>query len=217
MVPKMQTSVGIACFESYHSRSRLLLRSAASLLQTLSLPLPGALSSSRLSPPPRLPSLSPSLVLRPPLTVTGWLVDWLFLGGGREGGRETTASAPLARGRGRRARGLRQLTHIFPIHLQARLARFLPFLPQSLGEALPLRFASFLPLEDGEATALATKATAVERELEQTHSRAGIDAEVREGPRHKGEYDIPRSEDTSVVKKTIKEHWTAQSYRLSRN
>ena len=147
----------------------------------------------------------------------GWLVDWLFLGGGREGGRETTASAPLARGRGRRARGLRQLTHIFPIHLQARLARFLPFLPQSLGEALPLRFASFLPLEDGEATALATKATAVERELEQTHSRAGIDAEVREGPRHKGEYDIPRSEDTSVVKKAIKEHWTAQSCRLRRN
>ena len=97
MVPKMQTSVGIACFESYHSRSRLLLRSAASLLQTLSLPLPGALSSSRLSPPPRLPSLSPSLVLRPPLTVTGWLVDWLFLGGGREreGGRLPPAPRSL--------------------------------------------------------------------------------------------------------------------------
>ena len=67
-------------------------------------------------------SLSLSLVLRPPLTVTGWLVDWLFLGGGKEDARETTTNAPLARGRGRRARGLRQLTHIFPTHLQARLA-----------------------------------------------------------------------------------------------
>ena len=140
MVPKMQTSVGIACFESYHSRSRLLLRSAASLLQTLSLPLPGALSSSRLSPPPRLPSLSPSLVLRPPLTVTGWLVDWLFLGGGREGDYRRQRPA-RSWPRPPRARPPPADSH-FP-HSFASKARSLPPVPPSVprrGSSPSLRF-----------------------------------------------------------------------------
>ena len=133
-------------------------------------------SSSRLSPPPR--SLSLSLVLRPPLTVTGWLVDWLFLGGGKEGREGDYHERPAARSwpRPPRARPPPADSH-FP-HSFASKARFLP---QSLGEALPLRFASFLPVEEGgHGAALATKATAVERELEQTHSRAGRDTEVRE-------------------------------------
>ena len=160
--------------------SRSLLRSAASLLQTLS--LPGALSStSRLSSPS---TLALSLVLRPPLTVTGWLVDWLFLGGGRREGdyhqRPARSWPPPPRARPPPAD-----SH-FP-HSFASKARFLPFLPQSLGEALPFRFASFLPAEEGgHGPRYEGHGAAVERELEQTHSKAGRDTEVREGAMTQG-------------------------------
>ena len=174
---QLPLDIRIACFESYRSPS--LLRSTAPLPHFKLFPstaLSGSLVESSLSPS----TLALSLVLRPPLTVTGWLVDWLFLGGGKEGREGDYHERPAARSwpRPPRARPPPADSH-FP-HSFASKARFLP---QSLGEALPLRFASFLPVEEGgHGAALATKATAVERELEQTHSRAGRDTEVREGP-----------------------------------
>ena len=125
MVPKMQTSVGTGIHWELRvlkatTRARAcfcaLLPPYFKLFPSLSLALSRRVVSLPLHACPRsLPLSSSVLHSQSP-------VGWLTGCSSEEGGRETTASAPLARGRGRRARGLRQLTHIFPIHLQARLA-----------------------------------------------------------------------------------------------